>query len=93
MSKIEITLDKILDELYITKNKLAVEAKLRPNLISELTDGKTKAIKLETLLKIMDTLNIISAEQGKGFIDVKDIIAYIPDDNYNDGPLVVKIPE
>lgn len=76
MSKIEITLDKVLTKLDITKNKLAVEAKLRPNLISEMTEGKTKAIKLETLLKILDTLNEISSEQGKGFIDISDLLIY-----------------
>ncbi|MEC0089908.1 helix-turn-helix domain-containing protein [Paenibacillus macquariensis] len=76
MSKIEITLDKVLTKLDITKNKLAVESKLRPNLISEMTEGKTKAIKLETLLKILDTLNEISSKQGKGFIDISDLLKY-----------------
>ncbi|MCI1763628.1 helix-turn-helix domain-containing protein [Heyndrickxia oleronia] len=77
MSKIIITLDKILDELNITKNKLAVEAKLRPNLITELTEGKSKAIKFETLIKILDTINSIAIIKNIGkTYRVEDLIYY-----------------
>jgi DNA-binding Xre family transcriptional regulator len=82
VSEIKINLDRILNILDISKNKLAVEGKLRPNLILEMTDGKTKAIKLDTLATILDTLNDISISQGKGFIDVSDILSYVPDKMY-----------
>lgn len=82
VSEIKINLDWILNILDISKNKLAVEGKLRPNLILEMTDGKTKAIKLETLATILDTLNHISISQGKGFIDISDILSYKPDLEY-----------
>lgn len=79
MAKIEINLDTILDELNISKNKLAVEAKLRPNLITEMSDGKTKAIKLETLGTLLDTINRISFEQDGRRYDVADLFNYTPD--------------
>ncbi|OMD69284.1 helix-turn-helix domain-containing protein [Paenibacillus odorifer] len=82
MSEIKINLDQVLDILEISKNKLAVEGKLRPNLILEMTDGKTKAIKLETLATILDTLNHISILKGKGFVDISDILSYEPDIDY-----------
>ncbi|WP_339198490.1 helix-turn-helix transcriptional regulator [Paenibacillus sp. FSL P4-0176] len=79
MSKIDINLDSILEELNISKNKLAVEAKLRPNLITEMSDGKTKAIKLETLATLLDTINRISATQDGKVYDVADLFIYTPD--------------
>lgn len=77
MAEIIINLEHILNDLGITKNKLAVEAKLRPNLISELVEGKTKAVKLDTLAKILETLNRLSREQGLSNIyDVGDLFSY-----------------
>lgn len=81
LSSIHINLDYVLNRLNLTKNKLAVEAKLRPNLIGEMTEGKTKAIKLETLATLLDTLNMISIEQGDDLVvTVGDILVYVPDD-------------
>ncbi|ALS22089.1 hypothetical protein [Paenibacillus naphthalenovorans] len=77
MSRIEFTINDTLEELGITKNKLAVEAKLRPNLILELTSGDTKAIKIETLVRILDTINFIAHSQGvEKKYNVENIIRY-----------------
>ena len=75
--QIIFTINKTLDELNITKNRLAVEAKIRPNLILELANGDTKAIKIDTLIKILDTLNEIAKNKGldKEY-NVTDIIYY-----------------
>jgi len=81
LSKIDINLDSILAELNISKNKLAVEAKLRPNLITEMSEGKTKAIKLETLQRLLDTINTIAEDvYGKDskVYGVSDLIKYTP---------------
>lgn len=58
------TLGKTLDELKITKNKLAVEAKIRPNTISNLVNGDVNSIRMDTLQAIIDTLNTLSKENG-----------------------------
>ncbi|OPH47595.1 hypothetical protein BC351_10410 [Paenibacillus ferrarius] len=60
MSKITLHLDEILNELGITRNHLAVEAKVRPTTLLEMVHGKTQAVKFDTLIKILDTLNIIA---------------------------------
>lgn len=69
----EFKLNDILDELGITKNKLAVEAKVRPATIGDLCEGKTKRIELETIEKILYVLNNLSPIK-KYTID--DIILY-----------------
>lgn len=58
------TLAETLEELGITKNKLAVESKVRPPTIADITNGKAKAIQFDTLVRILDALNRISLEQG-----------------------------
>ncbi|MBU8759292.1 helix-turn-helix transcriptional regulator [Bacillus licheniformis] len=69
-------LNNILDELEITKNKLAVEAKVRPATIGDLCDGKTKRLELETIEKILNILNEFS--HGKSYT-IDDIILYEPE--------------
>jgi DNA-binding Xre family transcriptional regulator len=59
----------------VTKNALAREAKVRPNLIYEMCEGKTKRIDLETLSTIIDTLNHLSGKQHR----LTDILEYKPD--------------
>ncbi|GIN78046.1 MULTISPECIES: helix-turn-helix transcriptional regulator [Bacillus] len=69
-------LNDILDELGITKNKLAVEAKVRPATIGDLCEGKTKRLELETIEKILNVLNDFS--QTKTYT-IDDIILYKSD--------------
>jgi DNA-binding Xre family transcriptional regulator len=65
-------------------NKLAVESKIRQGSIIDMTKGDTKAIKLDTLTKILDTLNSISKEQGKREIELTDILEYVTDESNNE---------
>ncbi|MEK5500767.1 helix-turn-helix domain-containing protein [Bacillus sp. FSL M8-0168] len=69
-------LNDILDKLGITKNKLAVEAKVRPATIGDLCEGKTKRLELETIEKILNVLNDFS--QTKTYT-IDDIILYKQD--------------
>ncbi|TLS53380.1 helix-turn-helix transcriptional regulator [Paenibacillus antri] len=74
MPNIRIKLGEIIEqnEGKITKNALAREAKVRPNLIYDLCDDKTKRIDLETLAVIIVTLNELT---GKNY-GVGDILEY-----------------
>ncbi|MCY8273270.1 helix-turn-helix domain-containing protein [Bacillus sonorensis] len=69
-------LNNILDELGITKNKLAVEAKVRPATIGDLCEGETKRLELETIEKILNVLNDISPTKT---YTIDDIILYKSD--------------
>lgn len=67
-------LAEVLEECGITKNALAREAKVRPNLVYELCDNKTKRIEIETFDKLMRTLNEISGRK----ITIDRVIEYVP---------------
>lgn len=69
-----IKLQDALDKASVTKNALAREAKVRPNFIYDMCEGKTKRIDLETLSKIIDTLN----DMTSGNYTLSDILEYIP---------------
>ncbi|MDU2239381.1 MAG: helix-turn-helix transcriptional regulator [Paenibacillus sp.] len=71
---IKLKLEETLSGAGITKNALAREAKVRPNLIYDMCEGKTKRIDLETLGTILDTLNTMT---GRSFT-LNDIMEYIP---------------
>ncbi|RFB34018.1 helix-turn-helix domain-containing protein [Brevibacillus sp. VP] len=79
MGRIKFTLEKTLERLNITRNRLAVEAKIRPNTISDLTIGKTKRLEFATLISILDELNRVAKERGERAVTIEDIIAYDPD--------------
>ncbi|MDN8590978.1 helix-turn-helix transcriptional regulator [Paenibacillus sp. 11B] len=49
-----------LDEAGVSKNALAREAKVRPNLIYDLCEGKTKRLDLDTLNNIVNTLRAMT---------------------------------
>lgn len=74
------TLGKTLDELKITKNRLAVEAKIRPNTISNLVNGDVNSIRMDTLQAIIDTLNMLAKENGieKGY-GITDVLIHEED--------------
>ncbi|WP_172297587.1 helix-turn-helix transcriptional regulator [Bacillus sp. WMMC1349] len=72
----KFNLNDILDELGITKNKLAVEAKVRPATIGDLCEGKTKRLELDTIEKILDVLNHLSKARP---YTIDNIILYQPD--------------
>ncbi|MED3089711.1 helix-turn-helix domain-containing protein [Bacillus toyonensis] len=78
MSSMVFTLGETLEELGITKNKLAVEAKIRPTTISNLVSGEVGSIRIDTLLSILDTLNNLAIEKGINKIyKIEDVVQYI----------------
>ncbi|MEY8731009.1 XRE family transcriptional regulator [Peribacillus frigoritolerans] len=54
---IEYGLNAILGEIKETRNKIAVEAKVRPATIYDMAEGKTKRIELATIESILDVIN------------------------------------
>ncbi|RED57183.1 helix-turn-helix domain-containing protein [Cohnella lupini] len=60
---IRIKLEETLERVGITKNALAREAKVRPNLIYEMCEGKTRRIDLDTLSNIIDTINAMTGKK------------------------------
>jgi DNA-binding Xre family transcriptional regulator len=74
---IKFTLRKTLNELDITRNKLAVEAKVRPNTINDMVNGDIHRMDLQTLSDIIDTLNLIAIENRmEKRYDINDIMEY-----------------
>ena len=71
-------LNDTLSELgKVTKNKLAVESKVRPTTVNEIANGSAKQINFVTLNKIINGLNDIAAEKGidKQY-NVEDVFQY-----------------
>ncbi|WP_251025041.1 helix-turn-helix transcriptional regulator [Bacillus sp. ISL-57] len=73
------SLEATLKELDITKNALAVEAKVRPATINDLVTGNAKQVNFETLKAVIDALNRKSLENGavKRF-SIEDVFIYNP---------------
>ncbi len=56
----------------LTKNAIAVEAKIRPGTLSDLVNGKSKGVTFDTLEKILDTMNKLDPEGKYTLSDVMD---------------------
>ncbi|KQN97600.1 helix-turn-helix domain-containing protein [Paenibacillus sp. Leaf72] len=69
---IKIKLEETLNIHNITKNALAREAKVRPNFIYEMCEGKTKRIDLDTLSKIIETLTQMTGTEHT----LQDVLEY-----------------
>ncbi|WP_440118380.1 helix-turn-helix domain-containing protein [Paenibacillus sp. QZ-Y1] len=70
-------LEETLRELDITRNKLAVYSEVRPNTINDLANGATKRIEIDTLERIIKSLNEISMTKGmKRTYNIEDILEY-----------------
>jgi predicted transcriptional regulator len=78
MRKVIWKLDKVIEELNITPNKLSIEARCRPNTIYNMVYGTATRIHLETIEKVLVALNNIAESEGihKGF-KVGDILDFI----------------
>lgn len=77
MGKTVFNLKPTLDRLNVTPNQIAVESKIRPATIYDMYKNKTTRIHMETLTRILDTLNSIAREKGiQEEITVGDIITY-----------------
>lgn len=78
--RIEFKLGDTLDEIGITRNRVAVESKTRPATILDLVAGDTKTIKLETLVSVLDAVNSMAAEKGmRRVYGIEDVVKYIPE--------------
>jgi DNA-binding Xre family transcriptional regulator len=56
----------------ITKNMIAREAKVRPNVVYEMAENQTKRIELKTLDKIMATLCVLTGRE----VRIEEILEY-----------------
>ncbi|MBT2682636.1 helix-turn-helix transcriptional regulator [Bacillus sp. ISL-37] len=73
------SLERSMGELKLTRNALAVEAKVRPATINDLVNGNAKQINFETLKAVIDALNRMAFE--KGIVKrhtVEDVFTYEP---------------
>jgi predicted transcriptional regulator len=77
---LKFVLKETLDNLNITRNFLAVKGEIRPATLGEIYYGTAKRLDIDTLTKIMDTLNSISTNKGKKVYNVTDILTYIPEE-------------
>lgn len=74
---IQFKLGEILEELQISKNKLAVEGKIRPATVAKYETGDMGRIEVETMTAILDTLNRLAEEEGKDKrYSIEDLIKY-----------------
>ncbi|MBK0009719.1 helix-turn-helix transcriptional regulator [Bacillus sp. S35] len=71
---IRFKLSNVLEVHDITRNALAREAKVRPNAVYEMCDNQTKRVDLQTLDKLIVTLNELTEKE----INLNDILEYIP---------------
>lgn len=77
MNKIHFTLGKTLNEMNISRYKLASESKVRPNTIKDMVSNQSKSVTLTTLTAILEALNKIADEQGiDRFFDIEDVFIY-----------------
>jgi DNA-binding Xre family transcriptional regulator len=74
---IHFNLAKVLDELEITKNALAVEAKIRPATVASFVNGEVSRIEIPTLISMLDALNRFAIEKGtERRYNIEDLITY-----------------
>lgn len=73
---VKITLNETIKEMDdLTRNKIAVQGRIRPATISELCNGKSKSISFETLTQIIQAMNEINhMNGGKRRFTLQDVI-------------------
>jgi hypothetical protein len=75
--KFTFHLDKLLEELGITSNYLAVQSKTRPNSVLALSKGQMQRVDLTFLSNLLVQLNIEAKEKGLNkTYTIDDIIKY-----------------
>lgn len=60
---VKVNLGQTLDDAGITRNAVAVEGKIRPATISELCNGKSKAISFETMERIVNAMTTLTGDK------------------------------
>lgn len=70
--RINIRLDKVIEEIGVTKLKLSKVSDIRTSTISDLTTNKTnvKALKIDTLERIINALNELQADKVYTITDI-----------------------
>jgi DNA-binding Xre family transcriptional regulator len=75
---LHFNLGNVLHELEITKNALAVEAKVRPATVATYAKGDVSRIEVDTLINLLDAINRIAAGRGiKKKYGIEDIVTYV----------------
>lgn len=63
-AKVKITLNETINKYEgLTRNAVAVEAKVRPATVNDLCSNVSKAIKFDTLERIVNALNTLTGER------------------------------
>jgi transcriptional regulator with XRE-family HTH domain len=62
---LEFKLGDILKEMKLSKNRLAVEGKIRPATVAKYEKGEMGRIEIDTLVSILDTLNYLAPIREK----------------------------
>lgn len=63
-SNVKITLNNTINKYEgLTRNAVAVEARVRPATVNDLCSGVSKAVKFDTLKRIVDALNTLTGER------------------------------
>lgn len=80
---VRLTLNETLERLNtqgktITRNAIAVQARIRPTTLSEMVHHKTQSIRLDTLDAILNAMNYLLP--GENFT-IKDIVDYEYDES------------
>lgn len=74
---INFVLEQTLFKLGLSKNKLAVESKVRPNTIIDIVNGNTRRMDMDTLDQVLDALNKIALERNLDrTFTINDIMIY-----------------
>lgn len=70
--RINIKLDKVIEEIGVTKLKLSKVSDIRTTTISDLTTNKenVKALKIDTLERIINALNEIQSDKVYTLADI-----------------------
>lgn len=77
MGELEFVLERTLNELGIKGNHLSVHSGIRPNTIGDIKNGDVKSLKIETLQKILISLNEIAESKGiTRTITLDDLITF-----------------
>ncbi|MGE6756244.1 helix-turn-helix domain-containing protein [Rossellomorea sp. NPDC071047] len=64
MAKIIWKLDRVLEDLDISPNRLSVEAKVRPNTIYNMVYNEAVRFHFDTVIKVLVALNEIADQEG-----------------------------
>jgi len=77
MKKIKCTLRQTIEEIGTTRNAVAVESRVRPSTIYDITNNDVLSITFDTLTKILEALDVIAQEKGiNREFDVSDVFVY-----------------